>query len=443
MRTVDPELWSGDLRKPSISWQFGQQPDKGWEAILRGGFCDALREYRQHCSIKSLVEFPESRPFRHQQVSNPNISQQTGHRKTVFSAKLTHSCSSFFYILVTCALLVWGLAVVVYVNVEYERKPLLQVNLRPRSQQAEALPFPAIAVCSNCVITRSALDAYAAYLASKSSAHMGLDTIKENLKNFGAIVTMTAQRQDIQFMRFLYSVDPKFNVTELMYQLSPNCSKMLKRCSWRGNNVDCHRLFAKRATPLGFCCVFNSRYYPEDIGNTPKVLDLVGQNFGLGAVITEDSEDFAVIRRPIIGFDVLIFESSEYPLLEGGSVRMYPVTNNGSAYFALSARAHYASPSLAAYSEEWRGCRLRQDQGGRGAHSSYSWCLTECRRRAAAALCQCLPFTLLPAPGDVLCTPEHLRCLHKHKMPALHAAARPGRRALHARAPALPPQAQE
>ncbi|KAL4704536.1 hypothetical protein ACJJTC_002150 [Scirpophaga incertulas] len=323
MRTVDPELWSGDLRKPSISWQFGQQPDKGWEAILRGGFCDALREYRQHCSIKSLVELPESRPFR------------------------------FFYILVTCALLVWGLAVVVYVNVEYERKPLLQVNLRPRSQQAEALPFPAIAVCSNCVITRSALDAYAAYLASKSSAHMGLDTIKENLKNFGAIVTMTAQRQDIQFMRFLYSVDPKFNVTELMYQLSPNCSKMLKRCSWRGSNVDCHRLFAKRATPLGFCCVFNSRYYPEDIGNTPKVLDLVGQNFGLGAVITEDSEDFAVIRRPIIGFDVLIFESSEYPLLEGGSVRMYPVTNNGSAYFALSARAHHASPSLAAYSEEW------------------------------------------------------------------------------------------
>ncbi|CAG9789160.1 unnamed protein product [Diatraea saccharalis] len=47
--------------------------------------------------------------------------------------------------------------------------------------------------------------------------------------------------------------------------------------------------------------------------------------------------------------------------------------------------------------------------------SSYPWCLTECRKRTIAALCNCLPFTLIPNANDTTCTPEHLICLAKHR----------------------------
>ncbi|VVC86496.1 unnamed protein product [Leptidea sinapis] len=39
-----------------------------------------------------------------------------------------------------------------------------------------------------------------------------------------------------------------------------------------------------------------------------------------------------------------------------------------------------------------------------------------CRRRAVLALCSCVPHTLQPAVSDTLCTPEHLPCLHKHRV---------------------------
>lgn len=105
-------------------------------------------------------------------------------------------------------------------------------------------------------------------------------------------------------------------------------------------------------------------------------------------------------------FQVLLFDGREYPILEGGGVRMYPMEQNTSAFMTVSASTQQPSGTVA-------GCRRRSAAGREG----YAWCLTECRRRTVAALCGCRLYTLPPDSKDetLVCSLIDLPCLNKHR----------------------------
>ncbi|KAL0819990.1 hypothetical protein ABMA28_007985 [Loxostege sticticalis] len=386
MRTVDPATWSKNKVKLGVkpTWQRVQ----GLEARLRKSLADAFAEYLTHCTLKGI------RHTRDERISN--------HMRRCYG-------------LLIVFLIMSGTSVIMYSAYKHSTRPPLQVNVRT-SADSPSLSFPAVAICSNCIVSEKALQKYAEELAAKdnNSTYTTKD-IKEYIKNFGAMINLSRpEYKNLAFLRFLYKIDSAFNITDLMYKLAPKCSSILKKCAWRGHSIGCEILFTERATALGYCCVFNSRYHPVDINNKPKTLEVPGQNFGLTVAVREDREDFAVIRRPITGFQVLLFEGSEYPLIESGAVRVYPVGVNGTAFFQLTAHAQHVSKRLEGYSDKWRGCRIPQ-VGPRTALSSYSWCLTFCRRFTTLAVCNCLPFYLLPNETDTVCTTEHLQCLYKHK----------------------------
>lgn len=41
-----------------------------------------------------------------------------------------------------------------------------------------------------------------------------------------------------------------------------------------------------------------------DVQREPAMLDLIGQDYGLGVVVTEIRDDFAYVRRPAYGMEV-------------------------------------------------------------------------------------------------------------------------------------------
>ena len=49
---------------------------------------------------------------------------------------------------------------------------------------------------------------------------------------------------------------------------------------------------------------------------------------------------------------LLLFEGHEYPLVESGDVRLYPLPRNSSVFFNIRAFAQYPSEDLHHYTEE-------------------------------------------------------------------------------------------
>ncbi|XP_063831714.1 sodium channel protein Nach-like [Ostrinia nubilalis] len=379
MRTVDPAVWSKYKAKSGVklSWQQAES----LEERLRRSLVDAFKEYVTHCTIKG-VRFATDK-------DSPTAMR-----------------------IIMLLLMIWGSSWVAFNCYRARVRPPLQINLQD-SEGAPSVPFPAVGICSNCLVSEKALELYADELVAKdNNRSLSREDIKTYLKNFGAMITSSRPKnEDLQFLRFLYKIDNNFNITDLMYKLAPKCSSILKKCSWRGRLIDCQIMFAERATPLGFCCVFNSRYYPVDMNNGAKTLDRTGVNHGLLVVVKENPDDFAVIRRPtLIGLDVMVFDGDEYPLLESGAVRTYCAGINDSVYFKLEAHAQYVADSVEYFDEERRGCRISQSP-----RSSFAWCLTECRRAVTMAICNCVPFYLPRNATDIVCTTEHLQCLYKHR----------------------------
>ncbi|XP_060805236.1 sodium channel protein Nach [Amyelois transitella] len=384
MRTVDPGVW---LRDPVYEAWSRKQTDKDLESRLRRSFSDAAREFWRHASLRGTL------------ISNRRCVTTWDTARNVFAASF-----AFF-------LAVW---LVTYNVREQTARPPLQVNALSTRSPTE-VRFPAIALCSNNVISKDKLEMYIEFLTSRASHNKTYNTeyLVRNILHFGAFLTKTLPRVDVSFIDLLQHKNETFNVTQLMYQLSPNCSSLLRTCAWAGSLVDCAQLFAMRITPLGFCCVFNSRYQPEDINAKPWVSRRVGQSTGLVVVYTENDEDYAYLRRPALGVEVLLFDGDEYPLLETGVTRLYPVQRNTSMFFSLNLRDIRSSSDLGSYSESWRRCGIRAAAGPAAARASYGWCLLRCRRRTAAALCDCVPYTLMPS--ELVCSIGQLPCLDKHK----------------------------
>ncbi|XP_041969267.1 sodium channel protein Nach-like isoform X2 [Aricia agestis] len=393
MRTVDPDLWSKRAKKPILNltrpYKFGLKYSP-LEVRLRSSLKDALKELWKH----SGVQGPKF-------VADKNINPMI----------------RWCYLLLLIATFIASLSLVVQLWYVYRMVPPLIVNELMEDDVLNNITFPAVAICSNNVISKPALDKYARYLLSLDrNRTYALNSIKSNLMAFGALFNMAFTPYEHDFMKWLVAVTKETNVTKIMYELTPPCRTLLVRCAWHARAYRCAELFTRRITPFGFCCVFNSRYMSMDRDSTLYQLNETGIAAGLAVVARENPDDFAFIRRPGYEFLVLLFDGDNYPLLSSGMVRVFLAPCNTSSLIMLKTYTQYASYDLDHYSEEMRGCRLPGSNGEFDLHS-WSTCLMVCQRNAAIALCNCAPFTMPDYDGDEApeCTLEHLHCLAKHR----------------------------
>lgn len=52
---------------------------------------------------------------------------------------------------------------------------------------------------------------------------------------------------------------------------------------------------------------------------------------------------------------MLIFAGDEYPMLESGDVRMYPLPRNASLFYNIHPLMQYPADDISYYSEKWVG----------------------------------------------------------------------------------------
>ncbi|KAF9803453.1 hypothetical protein SFRURICE_005257 [Spodoptera frugiperda] len=251
--------------------------------------------------------------------------------------------------------------------------------------------------------------------------------IEDNLLKMGALLTYAYTEVDFVFTKFIRQSMPRFNITDIMYRVwtwhrSPFLGQLLDDpgavlvarpgARLRGpvrDQADGTRLLLRLQLEIP-AQISGVTSRPADFGRQPQVLNQTGKDFGLGVVLHELQDDFAYMRRPAYGMEVLLFEGSEFPIVEGGDVRVYPLPINASVYFNIQATTQQPADEISSYSEKRRGCRL--------GRAGMSQCLADCRRDTAEALCKCVPYTLQPQfvpRTSATCTLNELACLTKHR----------------------------
>ena len=59
------------------------------------------------------------------------------------------------------------------------------------------------------------------------------------------------------FELFWYTKLPCFDVQDVTSKTEEETTSLIKRCSWKGETIDCAAIFVTRPTDRGMCCAFN------------------------------------------------------------------------------------------------------------------------------------------------------------------------------------------
>ncbi|CAK1553352.1 unnamed protein product [Leptosia nina] len=296
MRTVDPEQWHRKVKKAIRGRErlrFGSYQASQFEVRLRSSFADAMRELAKNSSV--------------------------GGTELVRSAK--KPARSIYCTLVTLTLTTAFLLIVVNITL-FNRQPPLFVSQQLLQHPLLHVDFPAVALCSYTVITKTALDAYATRLANRdNNGTFTLPQIRDNLMAFGGLVTRTREPFDLHFMKFLSEVDQETNITNIMLKLSPDCEATLASL--------------------------------EDQTRVSKKAKAVGQEKGLMVVVKENTEDSAFMRSPSHDIEITLFDGLLYPLTEISGVHSYRARYNASVFFRLLFKAQDITRQMHYHSEEF------------------------------------------------------------------------------------------
>ncbi|CAG9565126.1 unnamed protein product [Danaus chrysippus] len=366
MRTRDPEEWCERINETTLD---------GFELRLRRSLLHTMREYMRNSSVKGIRYVTD--------------------RNDPLALRCWYACVILITMLGMCVLLPLSLGSEGVSSLSVRQ----QLGVFPLSE----VDFPAVGLCSSGRISRQSRDEYAAYLHSlDKNSTFTLNEIKMNLLAFLGVIHLSASTYDPKFMDFLKEKLGDTNVTDILYQLSPKCKRLLLRCSWSARRVSCDKLFGMRLTEFGFCCIFNSRYLSIDKNNSVFRATRIGPDEGLQVVLRDNSQDFVRRVRPSNDVQIILFDGTQHPLARAGVIRVYSSGRNSSVFLSLRARITLADPELAGYEDAWLGCGSR----------SWSQCVSECRARMLSALCLCTPFG---QTTHTICSLEHLECLAKYR----------------------------
>lgn len=146
-----------------------------------------------------------------------------------------------------------------------------------------------------------------------------------------------------------------------------------------------------------------------------------GPNAGLIFILNATQSDYYYPIRNTLGFNILVFNPSDFPDNQNGGLRQVFVNPDTETFFKLDATTVESTTDVLQYSPEQRGCLFEHELPEQYAgHYSYVDCLLKCKLRSIISLCGCAPFfwpTNFPdgTTSKVKCTLAHNVCLDRYK----------------------------
>ncbi|CAO1382092.1 unnamed protein product [Diamesa hyperborea] len=303
------------------------------------------------------------------------------------------------------------------------------------SQQYSVLdiPFPAVAICSNNKISKSAADQYAQYLIAKQALNPGIKlprNLQKLVRYMGRMYDSDIEGMDefVKFQDFLDTIDLNvttgmFDAKEKLGMLAPKCKDLIVKCKWGGKSIDCHEIIETRRTSEGFCCTFNYVRPMEKnaVVKIPRKPSGIGPEQGLTVLVNLTSVDYYYPLKTFVGATILIYDPSEFADSCTGGVREVPMEPNQELRITTQVETKIAVPEVQRYSIQKRGCMFPNDLLDEyNGNYVFGDCLVKCKLKSVLALCKCIPYNSPVNFPDIdasiiICSLAHMECLNKYK----------------------------
>ncbi|XP_055678211.1 sodium channel protein Nach-like [Lutzomyia longipalpis] len=324
----------------------------------------------------------------------------------------------------------WGIQLVLYEYNFFVSNPMI-TTLISNQYPAYNFPFPAVAICPNNKISKTAAWRYAQELHNRSDGARSVEFIYEQLKYLGHLID--AQDPDPSAGVWLQEFIDRYEVPSasgwsdikgLMSRLQPDCDNILLKCIYEEKVIDCKTRFVRRLTIEGYCCTFNYLRRTEDYKTDPTLIypKLTGIGKGVTIVLNASTDDYHFPLFTNDGFNVHVFYSHDYPDPSAGLIIKRFVAPLMESFIQLRVIIVKALDNVHFFTEYQRGCRFPADLSKEyNRFYSYSDCLVKCRIHSLAALCGCIPFYLPRNFQDPImvssptCNLNHLQCLDRYR----------------------------
>ncbi|XP_043493891.1 sodium channel protein Nach-like isoform X2 [Polistes fuscatus] len=217
----------------------------------------------------------------------------------------------------------------------------------------------------------------------------------------------------------------EYDMDAIMKELTPQCTVMLVKCLFNGNEYNCSDIFSFEKTQDGYCCTFN-----YIIGNNlnddkepmeVKTVKDLGIERGLTVLMEPFLDDYFYTFLPVIGWKVTLFNPTDYPDNISGGVTEVLVSPLLESYLEIEAVSFYSTSQTKSYPIPKRKCIFPNEIQTRYGDYSYSDCLVDCREQQIWKMCKCIPFYLPTRTeaqsqhGRRACTLTDITCLDRYK----------------------------
>ncbi|CAK9806122.1 Sodium channel protein Nach [Anthophora quadrimaculata] len=290
----------------------------------------------------------------------------------------------------------------------------------------QKLDFPGVGICSiNRISRRSAMEMASEVFAANIS-RLSYDEILDMISQLGDLydsefITQKRFYRIDQLLTVFY--DGSYSITDVMKRLTPQCSSILLKCRFHGEERNCSDLFDFRKTQDGFCCTFNYAVKGDDtpLNNginhrmEPMKVEKLTEDGGLTVLLEPFLDDYFYPIFPSAGWKVTIFNPFDYPDMTSGGVFETLVSPKMHRSVEIQAIMFYSSRSILSFPVEKRDCVFADEMVTLRAFYTYSDCIVDCRIEDIWKLCGCIPFYLPNRESRRVCNLEDVACLSQHK----------------------------
>lgn len=153
----------------------------------------------------------------------------------------------------------------------------------------------------------------------------------------------------------------------------------------------------------------------------PTRSGFTGSETGLSFVLNTTTSDYYYSTGDFIGFNVNIFNPSDFADIQNGGLTALFVNTNTMAYFKVKPSTIESKLAIEQYTPVQRGCLFEHELFDQYAgHYSFVDCLLKCKLQSIIKLCACMPFFLPTNFPDgtvtpVKCTLAHNKCMDRLK----------------------------
>ncbi|KAG5667100.1 hypothetical protein PVAND_015099 [Polypedilum vanderplanki] len=328
-----------------------------------------------------------------------------------------------YWIFIICTSTLCACALLATFLIRYKSNPV-RINILTNFGQISELEFPAVTFCNPNFIANSMVDGLIKSLETFNEKNEEYNNVTaEDLNKrvkYLAGFTNPIETFDPKDLVDLYNVlnDNRFDVKLTMRKLLYPCSKLLVKCRWEGQIVDCKELFQPSETYQGYCCSFNvikplRARTPERRNITAKKTHFFGPNMGLSVVLKPLIEKNAMTSINSEGIKILINEHNLFPS-EKTIERSLP--HKQETYVEIRPERTISSKEISALPISDRGC-VFEDEFPLRVFGSYSEknCRVECKMRKIVDLCDCLPYFYYNTENIETCDVTKLPCVIKNR----------------------------